>query len=146
MDEHRLAVVVATLQHALEGPPVTCECPSSVPAPWPGRSGAAALAHTRTISCSNARAVQSASTNRASASGVWSTAPLRRVNGAATGLLSIGALLILYWSSIVPLLVAVFWRPPAPGGWDEGAGPELGAKLASLKGIVWVGVGLFVFG
>jgi hypothetical protein len=61
------------------------------------------------------------------------------------GLLSIGALLILYWSSIGPLLVAVFGRPPAPGGRDEDAGPELGAKLGSLKGIVWVGVGLFVF-
>jgi uncharacterized membrane protein YccC len=42
--------------------------------------------------------------------------------------------------------VAVFGRPPAPGGRDEDAGPELGAKLGSLKGIVWVGVGLFVFG
>jgi hypothetical protein len=59
---------------------------------------------------------------------------------------SIGPLLVLYWSSTGPLLVAVFWRPPAPGGRDEGAGPELGAKLASLNGIVWVGVGLFVFG
>jgi len=53
------------------------------------------------------------------------TATLRCVNGVATGLLSIGSLLILYWSCIVPLLVAVFERPPAPGGRDEGAAPEL---------------------
>src|ERR1035438_7730656 len=54
----------------------------------------------------------------------WSTAPLWRVNGDTTGLLSIGPLLILYWSCIGPLLVGVFGRPPAPGGRDEGAGSE----------------------
>jgi hypothetical protein len=32
------------------------------------------------------------------------------------------------------------------GAAQKDTGREIGAKLASLKGIVWVGVGLFVFG
>ena len=124
LGEHCLAVVVAMLQHTLEGHR-DLRMPQQRAGTWarPERGGGVGV-HEDTISRSNARAVQRASTNWASASGVWSTAPLWRVNGAAAGLLSIGALLILYWSSIVPLLVAVFWRPPAPGGRDEGTAPE----------------------
>lgn len=43
LGEHRFAAVAVMLQRALEGT-LACECSSSVPAPWRGRSGAAALA------------------------------------------------------------------------------------------------------
>src|ERR1035441_4805533 len=52
------------------------------------------------------------------------TACQRCCYGAALYWCSIGALLVLYCSSIVPLLMAVFCPPPAPSGRDEGAALE----------------------